>query len=131
MTIIKIVGIALIGIIIVSLLRASKPEFAVLATIATGIVLVIVLVNSLSGVIVAFENLIDKSGLPSGLFSLVLKIIGIGYLTEYSASICNDAGCSSFATKVQMGGKLLIFGLSIGIITRLVEVISNISLGGV
>ena len=66
MTIIKIVGIALIGIIIVSLLRASKPEFAVLATIATGIVLVIVLVNSLSGVIVAFENLIDKSGLPSG-----------------------------------------------------------------
>lgn len=131
MTIIKIIGIAIIGIIIVNLLKASKPEFAVFATIATGIVLVIVLINSLSGVIVQFEKLIDKSGLPSSLFSLVLKIIGIGYLTEYSASICNDAGCQSFASKVQLGGKLLIFSLSIGIITKLVDVISQITVGGI
>ena len=91
MSIVKLIGIAILGVIIVSLLRSSKPEFATLATIATGVVMLIVLVNSLSSVIVAFQGIIDKSGLPNSLFTLVLKIIGIGYLTEYSASICEDA----------------------------------------
>ncbi len=129
MSIVKLVGIAVLGVIIVQLLRSSKPEFATLATIATGVVMLIVLVNSLSSVIVAFQGIIDKSGLPNSLFTLVLKIIGIGYLTEYSASICEDAGCASLGSKIQLGGKLVIFGLSIGIITNLIDVVSKISIG--
>lgn len=43
------------------------------------------------------------------MFSLVLKIIGIGYLTEYSSSLATDAGCASIAQKLQFGGKIVIF----------------------
>ncbi len=32
----KLIGIALIGIVVVVLLRTAKPEFAVIAVIATG-----------------------------------------------------------------------------------------------
>lgn len=34
----KLIGIAVIGVIVVTLLRSAKPEFAVFATIATGVV---------------------------------------------------------------------------------------------
>ena len=37
----KLVGIALTGIVAVTLLKSSKPEFSVFATIATGVVMVI------------------------------------------------------------------------------------------
>ncbi|NLZ25505.1 MAG: hypothetical protein GX891_03495 [Clostridiales bacterium] len=123
----KLFAIGIIGVILVLLLRTAKPEFAVLATIATGIVLVIVLVNSLSGAVVAFTRIVEKSGLPEGIFATILKIIGIGYLTEYSASICEDAGCASIAQKLQLGGKLVIFMLAIGIVTRLVDVVTSLA----
>ncbi len=120
----KLVGIAIIGVIVISLLRTAKPEFAVFATIATGVVMVVTLLSSLQDVVLAFDNIVKKSGIDESVFSSVLKIIGIGYITEYSSSVANDAGCGSIAQKLQFGGKIVIFLMSIGIVTSLVDVVS-------
>ena len=120
----KLVGIAIIGVIVVSLLKTAKPEFAVFATIATGVVMVVTMLSSLQSVILAFDGIVKKSGIDDGIFTAVLKIIGIGYLTEYSASVATDAGCASIAQKLQFGGKIVIFLMSISIVTALVEVVS-------
>lgn len=122
----KLVGIAIIGVIVVSLLRTAKPEFAVFATIATGIVMVIILLSALQDVVLAFDDLVRKSGVDDGIFTAVLKIIGIGYLTEYSSSIAADAGCQSIAQKLQFGGKIVIFLMSMSIVSALVEVVSTL-----
>ena len=124
--IVKLIGIALIGIVAVSLLRSAKPEFAVFAVIGTGIVMVITMISSLQSAILAFDDLVEKSGMDDRVFSAVLKIIGIGYLTEYSASIATDAGCASIAQKLQFGGKIAIFLMSISIVTALVDVVTGL-----
>ena len=124
--IVKLIGIALIGVVAVNLLRGSKPEFAVFAVIGTGIVMVITMISSLQSAILAFDELVEKSGIDERIFSAVLKIIGIGYLTEYSASIADDAGCASVARKLQFGGKIVIFLMSISIVTALVDVVSGL-----
>ena len=124
--IVKLIGIALIGVVAVNLLRSSKPEFAVFAVIGTGIVMVITMISSLQSAILAFDELVEKSGIDERIFSAVLKIIGIGYLTEYSASIADDAGCASVARKLQFGGKIVIFLMSISIVTALVDVVSRL-----
>ena len=122
----KIILIALIGVVVVLVLRTAKPEFAVFATIATGVVIVIILLSTLQNVILSFDEIVKKSGVDDGIFTAVLKIIGIGYLTEYSASIANDAGCGSIASKLQFGGKLTIFTMSISIVSTLIDVIKDL-----
>lgn len=122
----KIISIALIGVVVVLLLRTAKPEFAVFATIATGVVIVIILLSTLQNVILSFDEIVKKSGVDDGIFTAVLKIIGIGYLTEYSASIANDAGCGSIASKLQFGGKLTIFAMSISIVSTLIDVVKDL-----
>ena len=122
----KLVGIAIIGVIVVSLLKTAKPEFAVFATIATGVVMVVTMLSSLQSVILAFDGIVKKSGIDDGVFTAILKIIGIGYLTEYSASVATDAGCASIAQKLQFGGKIVIFLMSISIVTALVDVVSTL-----
>lgn len=122
----KLVAIALLGIVVVSLLRTAKPEFAVFAVIATGVIMVITMITSLQSVILTFDKLVEKSGIDDAVFAAVLKIIGIGYLTEYSASIATDAGCASIAQKLQFGGKIVIFLMSISVVTALVDVVSGL-----
>lgn len=122
----RLVGIALIGVTVVILLKSAKPEFAVFATIATGVIMLVTLSTSLSQVISAFDIIVEKSGVDEGVFSAVLKIIGIGYLTEYSSSIATDAGCPSIAQKLQFGGKIVIFLTSISIVTSLIDVVSQL-----
>lgn len=120
----KLIGIAIIGVITVTLLKTTKPEFAVFATIATGIVMVITMLSALRDVVLAFDDIVEKSGIDDRVFSAVLKIIGIGYLTEYSSSVATDAGCASIAQKLQFGGKIVIFIMSISIVSTLVDLVS-------
>ena len=126
MMLVKLIGIALIGVVAVSVLRTAKPEFAAFAVIGTGIVMVITLLSSLQSAILAFDELVQKSGIDDRIFSAVLKIIGIGYLTEYSASVATDAGCASVAQKLQLGGKIVIFLMSISVVTALVDVVGGL-----
>lgn len=122
----KLIGIAIIGVITVTLLKSAKPEFAVFATIATGVVMIITMLSALRDVVLAFDNIVEKSGINDEVFSAVLKIIGIGYLTEYSASVATDAGCASIAQKLQFGGKIVIFLMSISIVSSLVDLVSSL-----
>lgn len=120
----KLVGIAIIGVVVVTLLKNAKPEFAVFATIATGVVMIITMLSALQDVVLAFDKIVQKSGIDDKVFSLVLKIMGVGYLTEYSASVATDAGCDSIAQKLQFGGKIVIFLMSISIVSSLVDLVS-------
>ena len=122
----KLIGIALTGVVVVTLLKNSKPEFSVFATIATGVVMVITMLSALRDVVLSFDSIVEKSGIDDAVFSAVLKIIGIGYLTEYSSSVATDAGCESIAQKLQFGGKIVIFLMSISIVKSLVDVVSTL-----
>lgn len=122
----KLIGIALIGVVAVSLLKTTKSEFAVFAVIATGVVMLVTMTGALRDVLLSFDELVRKSGVDDAVFSAVLKIIGVGYLTEYSASIAEDAGCASIARKLQFGGKVVIFLMSISIVTALVDVVGGL-----
>ncbi len=122
----KLIGIALIGVVAVSLLKTTKSEFAVFAVIATGVVLLVTMMSALREVLLSFDELVEKSGVDDAVFTAVLKIIGVGYLTEYSASIAEDAGCASIARKLQFGGKVVIFLMSISIVTALVDVVGGL-----
>lgn len=123
----KLIGIALVGVVAVSLLKTTKSEFAVFAVIATGVVMLVTMMGALRDVLLSFDELVRKSGVDDAVFSAVLKIIGVGYITEYSASIAEDAGCASIARKLQFGGKVVIFLMSISIVTALVDVVGGLA----
>ena len=125
MQIIKVVGVGLIGALVAGLLRQEKSELYIFAVIAGGALILIVILSSLTEVIAQFGMLIGESGVDESLFAGVLKIIGVGYITEYAAALCNDYGVSSIANKLQLAGKVAIFFMTMPILSNLVEVISS------
>lgn len=126
MDIIKILAIALITCIATIIVKQVKPDFANLVTLAGGIVVLLMLVDYINQVFDVLKLLVDKTNLSPGLFSIVLKIIGIGYLTEFTANICNDSGSSSLANKVLFAGKIVILVMSLPILINIIEIIMGI-----
>lgn len=123
MDIIRVLGVGIIGVICANLVKRDKPDFYLFIVTATGIIILLLILNSITEAITVFSSLIDESGIDSKLFSGILKIIGIGYLTEFSASLCTDYGVSSVANKLQLAGKVTIFLMAVPLITKLVEII--------
>ena len=52
---------------------------------------------------------------------LLIKVTGISILTEFAVSICKDMGESAIASKIDLGGKILIVSLSIPIISAVLS----------
>ena len=60
------------------------------------------------------------------ILKIILKITGIAILTEFAVSICKDSGESAIASKIDLGGKIIIISISIPIITALLELVISI-----
>lgn len=120
---VKIIGVAIITTIAVLIIKQLKPELAVFVGLCGSIIIVIYIVNMIGGVLTIFDIMASKTGIDKDLFLVVLKIIGVGYLTEFSANLCQDAGVNSIADKIMLAGKVVIMIMALPIINNLLEIV--------
>ena len=83
-------------------------------------------INALYPILIDFNALIAKTNVDEENYVLLLKIIGIGYISEYSASLCSDLNCESIAKKIIFAGKIFVFILAIPIIKKVFDLLMNI-----
>lgn len=126
MEIVKIAGIGLISLIVIVVIKQYRPEFAVYVSILAGLLIMGLVISKLNGIVVILKNLANKTNLNTSFLRILIKITGIAILTEFTTSICKDSGEGAIATKVDLGGKIIIMSMSIPIISSLLETILKI-----
>ena len=143
----KIAAVGLITAIISQILKKTdKDEIATLVTLAGLVIVLIMIINmigqlfdTLAGGIVVVLSVVDyfadifsvvsaiakRAGLAASVVTLLFKVIAVGYITEFSASVIEDVGLSSLADKVTLAGKLIIVGVSLPVVVQLFEFIAG------
>jgi stage III sporulation protein AD len=121
MEIVKILGVAFVTAIVSVLLRSTKPELSFAVTITGVIVILMFLSEGIQSTLTAFTALANIANVENGLLKILLKIVGVGYITEFGAGILNDFGSNAIADKVVLGGKLTIITLSLPIIENILR----------
>lgn len=124
--ILKIVAIGLITCVATIIIKPIRSDFSIFIAITGGIIIICLIINYLTGIFNTFSHLINLTGLNSGLYSLLIKIIGIGYLIEFAAGICTDTGNSSLGDKVLLGGKIVIMVMALPIVISILDIIMEI-----
>lgn len=126
MEIIKIIGIAFIALIIIIMLKQYRPEYAIFISILTGILILFLVMDRLTGIINLIETIKDKFSINTQFIALLIKITGIAFLSEFAVSVCKDSGEAAIASKIEIGSKIIIISMSIPIISSLLEIILKI-----
>jgi len=126
MEIIQIVIFCIIANIIIVMLKAHRPEIAVQASLAVGVIVFALIISRLSPIFDFIKIYTGKANINSQYIPVLIKIVGIAYITEFGAEVCRDAGENSIASKVEMAGKVLITILAVPIVTTLLELIIKI-----
>ena len=126
MDIIKIIGVGLIALIIIIIVKQYRPEFTMYVSVAAGIIILLLVMDKLSSIIDLLTNLANKTSVNNEFIFLLIKITGIAILTEFASSVCKDSGETAIASKVDMGGKIIIIATSIPIIASLLETILKV-----
>lgn len=126
MNIASIVGIALVCAVIIVILRKNSAEFAVPASVIASIIILSISMVFATDIFKKIEEIAELSAVSSDNLKIVFKALGVCYITQIGRDICNDCGESALADKVDLAGKITIAGMSIGMITKVLTMITEL-----
>ena len=84
MEIIKIIGIALTGVIMIIIIKQYKPEFAIYISLAVSLIIVFLFIDKLAGVVNFINNFSETVTGSKEFLKILIKITGIAILTEFA-----------------------------------------------
>lgn len=126
MNIAAIVGVALVSASIIVLLRKNAPEFAVPVSVVASMIILLVSIVFASDIFKKIEEIASFSAVSSDNIKVIFKALGVCYITQIGKDICNDCGESALGDKVDLAGKITIAAMSLGIVTQVLEIITEI-----
>ncbi|MGO0262671.1 stage III sporulation protein AD [Priestia aryabhattai] len=119
----QIVGLGLVATFLALILKEHKSPIAFLLVVFVGSMIFLFLIDQIYEIIKMVERLSINAHVNMIYVETILKIIGIAYIAEFGAQITKDAGQGAIASKIELGGKVLILSMAIPILTVIIETI--------
>lgn len=126
MEILKIVALALTGVILAALMKSINKDISIYIILATVIILFISIISRLSEIFLFLQGIYDKVTYGKTFFPVILKVLAVAYITDFTSQLCKDAGEGAIASKVEMAGKVIIFYLAMPILTAILDLIGTL-----
>ena len=122
----KCISLAFIAVTIIPIISQKDKLFILpLVMIACCIVLFSAL-EYLKPVVNLLYKLQKESGIESSVFLVLIKITGIGLISDLAILICSDSGNSSLGKSIGIMSSVLVLWLSVPLIEDLMNLIGSI-----
>lgn len=118
----SVIGITVVAVVVAVLFRQYRPEYGVLISLITGILLLGLVVKGLTPAIEQISNLAEKVGMYGDYTDVLVKSLGICFLTQIACDTCKDAGESAIASKVELAGKAAVVILTLPLFQKLLSI---------
>lgn len=123
--IIKVGLLGIMGVLLAVQFKATKPEYGMYIGFAIGILIFYYGLRQVQAVLEQFEVIRGYLGDSMGYLTVLLRVIGITYICEFSSGICKDAGYGSVAEQIEILGKLSVMFAGIPILFAVIEQIQS------
>jgi len=126
MEVLKIAAIGILAGILALTVKKSHPELAIQVSIAAGILIFLMLAQYLAQAVDFIKEFaLQYTGIYQGI-TIVLKIVGIAYICEFAVQLLRDVGENSVASKVELGGKLIILVMTLPMLSQFATLVLSL-----
>ena len=126
MEIMKIVAIAVSGVVMAAVVKSFRPELSIYVVLATVMVIFLMALDKLSTVFQFLGTVYGQMTYGKNFFPIIIKVLAVAYLADFTAQLCKDAGEGAIANKVELAGKIVIFYLAMPILLAILELINSV-----
>lgn len=124
--VIKIGMLGIIGVLLAIQFKSLKSEYSMYIGFGLAILVFGYVLRQVEAVMSRIEFIRKYLGDTQGYLSILLKVIGITYICEFSAGICKDAGFHSVAEQIEILGKLSVLFAGLPILFAVIEQIQGV-----
>jgi stage III sporulation protein AD len=126
MELMAIIGLCLAATAMAVVLRGLRAEYALALSLTAGGL-------ALAGIIIALEPVLSEiadmtmvSGIGPENTAVILKVMGVGFITQLAGESCRDAGESAIASKVELAGRVSILVLALPVFGQVLQIVSGL-----
>ena len=123
MSLVGIMIFAVVASILAGQIKGIKSGFDTYIAVAACLVILGFILSKLSVVVNIIERLQSYIGIDISYMEILLKIVGISYITQFSADICRECGYNTISSQIQIFGKVSVMLVSMPIVLALIETI--------
>lgn len=124
--VIKIGMLGIVGVLLAVQFKSMKTEYSVYIGMGLAILVFGYVLRQVEAVMSQISFVKNYLGDAQGYLSILLKVIGITYICEFSAGICKDAGFHSVADQIEILGKLSVLFAGLPILFAVIEQIQGV-----
>ena len=125
MDMIKIAVMGVAAVLLSLQLRSGKREFELFIVLGACLCIFGFILTKLEVVIQAVNQMQNYVHLDVKYVAILVKMIGITYVAEFSSNLCRDAGYQAVAVQIEMFGKLSILAISMPVLLALLQTVSE------
>lgn len=122
---VKVAFLGIAGVLLAIQFRAAKPEYATYIGLAVGIIIFFFCIRQVESVMVQLEKIKSYLDGADAYIAILLKVVGITYICEFSSGICADAGYHAVAGQIEVLGKLTVMFAGLPILFAVIEQIQS------
>ena len=116
----------LLTVILGLTLNKHGKETGLLLTILVCCMVGAIAIHYLEPVVDLMDQLQKSAELDSDMLVILLKVVGIGFISEIAGLVCSDAGNGALGKTLQMLASAVILWMAIPLFERLLELVTTI-----
>ncbi len=120
-------GFTIVAALAAFALRAVHRQSGAAVALAAGLMLFFSAVTQLEKAAGALESLSSRAGVGQETVGMILKLLGMAYVTEFAVQSCRDAGEEGLAAKAALCGKMLLLLQSLPLILEIGDLTLSLS----
>ncbi len=126
MNLIAIAFSAVVVVLIALKIKDADAGYGTLVSIAGCAMIMYFVVSKFSQITTYIDKIMDYVTLNVTYIDIILKMIGVAYICQFSSDICRDAGYNAISTQVEMAGKISLILLSIPVLMSVIDLVVKI-----
>ncbi len=129
MNIVSLCAVAVLTSILVLSLRRHNAEISFLSAVAGCVLILISVLVNMSSLYDTLRDILSASGIKLSYITILLKALGICFLTEFACDMCIDAGQRALAGNISLAGRLMIVLSAIPLYKEILDTVLSLTGG--
>lgn len=121
-----LIAAACIGALLSLVLKQYRPEYAMLVSVGTGILITVAVLAAVKPVIDEISELSSALNAGSEYIAVLLKALAVCYIAQLASDCCRDAGETAIASKIDFAGKIAVLVISLPMFRSITALITGL-----
>ena len=108
------------------LLRRQSPQISLLISVGAGTVILLTVIREMVLTAEEIQSILSAGGISGEYIMILLKVLGICYITEFTCDTVTEAGMLSLCTNISFVGKITVLVTALPLFRDILSVVSSL-----